>query len=285
MGQKVKYEADLHCHTTASDGLLTPEEVVQLASKVGLKALGITDHDTIEGWSEAEKAAAGVGIRIIKGIEINTEWEQKEVHILGYGMEAKLSNLSIQIHEIQKKRIVRIEEILEKLKVLGMEITFDEVTEYVHGESVGRPHVAQAIVKRGFAATIQEAFENFLKIGTPAYVPRYKLNPTQAIGIIRDAGGIAVLAHPGVQIKEAEIDIWVKNGLQGIEVNHPDHSLEDCRKYKMVAERMGLVATGGSDFHGCGMNAKSRLGDWGVSMEIVEKIESMLDLRVRTKNE
>lgn len=273
MSNKSRAEADLHCHTTASDGLLTPGEVVKLAYSKGLKAVGITDHDTIDGWEEAEKTAEKVPIKIVKGIEINTDWQGREIHILGYLLEKHSAAFSERIKELQQKRTERIRNILDKLHSLNIDIEFDEVRYFVKGESMGRPHVAQAMVKKGYTADFREAFDNYLRVGAPAYVPRYKLTPTQAIRIIREAGGVAVLAHPGSQNIEKDIEGWVQEGLQGIEVYHPEHSSGESVRYGILAERLGLISTGGSDFHGDSIKTGIDIGDWGVDMEVVDLLE------------
>lgn len=276
MVQKAKYEADLHCHTTASDGLLTPGDTILHALKRGLKALAITDHDTVDGWEEAGKAAESLGVQLISGIEINTDWEGKEVHILGFGMEKDNSRFRAELTDLQQRRITRAKEILEKLKTLKIDISLTDVMQYANGESVGRPHIAQAMVKKGYASGFKVAFDRYLKIGCPAYVPREKLNPVKAIKIIRDAGGVAVLAHPGANITESNIQQWVREGLQGIEIEHPDHSLDDKIRLDRIAARKGLIATGGSDYHGPAIKQGIDLGDWGVGLAIVHQLNRMI---------
>jgi predicted metal-dependent phosphoesterase TrpH len=276
MYRKSKYEADLHCHTSASDGSLTPEGIIEHAAKRGLRAIAVTDHDTIDGWTNAGEAAKRLGILFIKGIEINTDWESKEVHILGFGMDENNRIFKDQLFDLQEKRILRIKEILEKLKRFKIDIAFEDVLQYARGDSIGRPHVAQAMVKKGYIASIKVAFDRYLKIGCPAYVPRYKLSPTQAIKIIRDSGGIPVLAHPGVQDLESDISQWVREGLRGIEITHPDHSLDDTIKYRKIAEKEDLIPTGGSDYHGPVLKSGIELGDWGVGLDIVDQLEQMI---------
>jgi predicted metal-dependent phosphoesterase TrpH len=271
-----RYEADLHCHTSASDGTLSPGECVRLAARRGLKALAVTDHDTIEGWPEAESIAKQCGIRLLRGIEINTDWNSREIHILGFEMRANNPVFQARLEELQSKRATRIKDILLKLNKIGHTIEFDEVMQYVSGKSAGRPHIAQAMVKHGVASNVRDAFDRYLKRGCPAYVPRYKLTPEEAIEIIRNAGGVAVIAHPGAQELGSEIDDWVKAGLQGIEVYHPDHSFQENIHYTMLAERLGLVITGGSDFHGPGIKPGIELGDWGVGLDAVEQILSLV---------
>lgn len=270
---KSKFEVDLHCHTTASDGLLKPSEIVERAYNKGLKAIGITDHDTIDGWQDAENSADRLPIQIIKGIEINTDWQQREIHILGYLMDQNSFSFNSRIKDLQQKRILRVKEILNKLELLSIDITFDEVRGYAKGNSIGRPHVAQAIIDRGYVGDFREAFDRYLRVGAPAYVPRYKLTPAEAIGMIREANGVAVLAHPGVQKIEKEIKGWVEHGLQGIEVYHPDHSLEDSARYHIMTQKLGLISTGGSDFHGKRIKSGIDIGDWGVDLEIIDQLE------------
>jgi len=267
-----RIEADLHCHTTASDGLLRPEEVVMLAARSGLKALAITDHDTIAGWEKAREAAEQVGIILVKGIEINTDGNGQEIHILGYGMDEKNPCFLKKLLDLQERRIERIKAILEKLAKIQVNISLEEVMEFARGESVGRPHIAQTLEKYGYARSVKEAFEKYLKAGAPAYVPRNKVSPALAIEIIHQAGGSAVLAHPGHNLTEKIIAYWAEQGLDGIEVSHPDHSPEETVKYRLLAEKLKLVATGGSDFHGPGAGRNVKLGDWGVGLEVIDQL-------------
>lgn len=274
--EKAKFQADLHCHTSISDGTLTPGEIVEHAVRRGLKALAITDHDTIDGWTEAGRAACRLGILLVEGIEINTEWQGREVHFLGYGLRKDDEGFKKQLRIIQEKRLTRVKKILAKLSELKIDIKLDEVMFFVGGESIGRPHVAQALIKKGYEADFKRAFNKYLKIGAPAYIPRYKLNPTGAIKMIREAGGVAVLAHPGSRIKEEEIREWKEAGLQGIEVSHPEHSVEESHKYRQLAQKMELIATGGSDYHGPGIKPGIEIGDWGVGLDTVEQLLKLM---------
>lgn len=266
------FEADLHCHTTASDGLLTPTELVRLVAKLGLKGVAITDHDTIQGWEEAVDAGENYQIQILRGIELNTNWHGKEVHILGYELDASSSYLLEKLKGLSKARLQRMHEILERLATLGINISEDEVRVYARGESIGRPHIAQVLINRGLVGSIREGFEQYIGIGAPAYVPRYKLTPEEGIEIIRNAKGVAVLAHPGINRLEEGIPDWVEVGLQGIEVWHSDHKPEDVTRYGTIAEQYGLLTTGGSDFHGESQKPGVEIGCWGVSLDVVEQI-------------
>ncbi|MFZ3132460.1 MAG: PHP domain-containing protein [Desulfosporosinus sp.] len=266
------YEADLHCHTTASDGLLSPTELVQLAAQLGLKGIGITDHDTIQGWQEAEEAGANYQIRILKGIELNTNWYGKEVHILGYEADSSSNYLTDKLRDLRNARKQRMLKIIDRLKDLGINITFDEVQQFAQGESIGRPHVAQALIARGYVRDVKEGFDRYIGIGAPAYIPSYKLTSEEGIHLIREAHGVAVLAHPGVHRLEEGIPDWVKAGLQGIEVRHSQHNPDDEKRYLEIAQEYRLLTTGGSDFHGEACKPGVNLGGWGVSLDVLQRI-------------
>ena len=272
------YEADLHCHTTASDGLLTPTELVHLAAERGLKGVGITDHDTIQGWREAEAAGVDYQMRILRGIELSTEWRGKEVHLLGYFVDGASSYLNDQLRGLRKAREQRMLEILLRLETQEIYISVGEVRKFVHGESIGRPHIAQALMERGYVRSISEGFDRYIGLGAPAYVPRYKLTPEEGINIIRESGGVAVLAHPGVHRIEAGIREWVQIGLQGIEVSHSGHKQEDEKRYQVIAQQYNLLTTGGSDFHGEGIKPGVVLGGWGVSLDVLNQIRDLAKL-------
>ena len=266
------YEADLHCHTTASDGLLSPTKLVQLAAKLGLKGIGITDHDTIQGWKEADQAGVNYQIRILKGIELNTNWDGKEVHILGYQLDSSSNFLISKLRVLRNARQKRMVEILDRFKDLGINISVDEVQQFAMGESIGRPHIVQVLIERGYVRSIREGFDRYIGMGAPAYVPRYKLTPEEGIYLIREAHGVAVLAHPGVHRLEEGIPAWVKVGLQGIEVLHSQHSPDDEKRYLEIAQEYRLLTTGGSDFHGEARKPGVNLGGWGVSLDVIQQI-------------
>lgn len=268
-------EVDLHCHTTASDGLLTPWELVKAASECGLKAVGITDHDTMSGWEEAEKAGDYFGVDILRGIELNTDWSGIEVHILGYELDPNNTMLQEKLSALRDARFNRMYSILEKLQELGIDIQESEINSIARGESVGRPHIAQALVNRGVVSTIKEAFDTYIGSEGPAYVPRYKLSPEEGIALVRAAAGVAILAHPGVHALGKGVPQWIKAGLQGVEVSHSEHSIEDEARCRKLAENHNLIMTGGSDFHGEARKPGIHIGDWGTSYEVVEEIRSL----------
>lgn len=275
MGIKRFPEADLHCHTTASDGLLTPYELIKAASEIGLKAVGITDHDTVSGWSESIKAGKEFGVEILKGIELNTEWQGTEVHILGYEPDQESKQFQDKLRELREARMKRMLKILDRLHNMKIDISVSEIKAIAKGESVGRPHIAQALIQHGYAKSIKDAFTQYIGAKAPAYVPRFKLAPKEGINLIREAGGVAVLAHPGQHDLGKFIQIWVNEGLQGVEVSHSDHTPEEERQYREISRKFHLIMTGGSDFHGEGRKMGVKLGGWGVSYDVVEQIRDL----------
>ena len=248
---------DLHCHSTASDGTLSPAEVVDLAVSSGLSALALTDHDTIEGVAEAAGAARKVGLDFVPGIEISCDVPRPAtMHLLGYGFDPRnpvLLDLTTRLIEGRNDRNPRI---IRKLNELGVTITMEEVEAEAGGTVVGRPHIAAVLLRKGYVSSIKQAFDKYLAQGAPAYFDKERLTPKQAIGLVLESGGVPVLAHP-VQLRtenDAQLERIVKDltdlGLVGLEVIHSDHDAALVEKYSMLAERYGLIKTGGSDFHG-----------------------------------
>jgi len=275
------WEADLHCHTSASDGLLTPRQLVQLAAERKIRAVGITDHDTIQGWAEAELAGSEYGVDVLRGIELNTDWNGIEVHILGYQINAESTYLHERLKYLRMARQQRMLEILERLYELGIVLTANDIQEFAQGESTGRPHIAQALVKHGYVSNNREAFTRYLAQGAPAYVPRFKLTPEEGIQLVRQAEGVAVLAHPGVHRLEVGVPAWVGVGLQGIEVRHSEHGPAEEERCRTVAEQYGLLMTGGSDFHGEARKPGVELGGWGVKLDVVREIRLLARAGIR----
>ena len=251
---------DLHVHTNASDGMLSPAEMVRYARARGLSAVAVTDHDTVEGVEEALAAGADVGMEVVPGIEISVEHHLGTLHILGYYINHHDRRLQERIAVLQKARNERNPRIVEKLRNFGVAITLQQVEQEAGTGQVGRPHFAKVMVQQGYVRTEREAFERYLKKGARAYVDKYRFAQDAAIGCIRDAGGVAVLAHPAIVGRQgsavlqelvAELSAC---GLQGIEVYYPDHSIRQQELYKSLAQLYNLIETGGSDFHGNGMN-------------------------------
>jgi 3',5'-nucleoside bisphosphate phosphatase len=247
---------DLHMHSTCSDGTYSPSELVQRAKAAGVTRMALTDHDTVAGLSEARSEAERQGIAFIGGLEISAELQPGTMHILGYGFDEASPDLLDKLEYVQRARRERNPKIVEKLRVLGLELTMEEVAAKAGGTVVGRPHFAQVMVEKGYAQSTQEVFDKYLAKGKPAYLDKVRLSPEESVAAIRAAGGVAVLAHP-LQLKakdDADLDAMVERlaraGLQGMECYYRNHTEEDTRRFLALAERHGLFATGGSDFHG-----------------------------------
>ncbi|KXG76892.1 Phosphoribosyl 1,2-cyclic phosphate 1,2-diphosphodiesterase [Fervidicola ferrireducens] len=242
---------DLHIHTIYSDGTLTPEQVVDKAFSLKLRAIAITDHDTVEGIEPAlNRAKEYLSFEVIPGIEINSFYLDEEVHILGYYIDWKSSILRLTLKALQEERIERTKRIIEKLKDLGIEINLEDISEKASCASIGRPHIAMALVEKKVVSSIEEAFEFYLDKGKPAYVPREKITPYYAVDIVKKSGGISVLAHPGKVKNQSIVKSLINYGIQGIEVYHKDHDEEKVQYYQSIAAKYGLLMTGGSDCHG-----------------------------------
>ncbi|MGC8763883.1 MAG: PHP domain-containing protein [Acidobacteriota bacterium] len=247
---------DLHTHSTCSDGTFSPEELVRQAKAAGVTHLALTDHDTVEGVGAAARAAAEEGLAFLPGIEISAEFQPGTLHILGYGLDSLNGRLRGRLEEVQRWRRERNPKIVERLNELGMEVTLEEVAARAGGDLVGRPHFAQTLLDKGYVKSRQEAFDRFLAKGRPAYVDKLRLSPRESIALIREAGGIAVLAHP-LQLKIEDpqaLDAFVGElsglGLQGLECYYRNHTEEDEKRFLALARKYGLLVTGGSDFHG-----------------------------------
>ncbi len=242
--------ADLHLHTTFSDGTFTPEEVVAQAQRYGLGALALTDHDTVEGCPRAIAACRAAGIEFITGTELTGEHDNYEIHILGYFVDPAHQRLLSEMAKFQAVRQSRIHEMVAKLNGLGIPLQADTVFALANCHSPGRPHVARALVQGGFCDEMDEAFERFLKRGKPAWVPKFKMSATEAIALLHEAGGLAVLAHPGLNRTDDVIPDLVAAGLDGIECFHAKHSTAMSEHYLEIADEYRLLVTGGSDCHG-----------------------------------
>jgi predicted metal-dependent phosphoesterase TrpH len=263
--------ADLHIHTQASDGWLAPSVAVQQANKAGLSAISIADHDSVGGIEAAIEAGNKHGIEVIPGVELSSGFEGRELHILGYFIDWRDKRLQNKLFAIQGARIDRAKRILEKLRGLDINISYN-VTIVIAGGAIGRPKIAQAILDRGYVRTVQEAFERYLGIDGPAYVEKYPLQPAEAIGIIQKAGGIAALAHPVFCRTDELLPELVEQGLQAIEVYHSKHDASDTRHFEQLAKKYGLLVVGGSDAHG----KEVPVGAVRISYEFVEKLKEEL---------
>lgn len=259
---------DLHVHTTASDGFYSPEEVIKKANTIGLAGIAITDHDTVSGLRAAIIFINRENIKLdlIPGIEINTEWDEEEIHILGYYIDYENKKLINRLAEIKNSRFIRARKMITKLKKTGVDIDFGQVQKIARGDLIGRPHIAWAMVEKGYVFSIKEAFEKYIGKGKPAYVPRYKIFPQEAIELIKHVGGIAILAHPGLLNSSDNFKSVMNMGVEGIEVLYPEHSQEQIKKYTEFCNNKNLLLTGGSDYHGMvGEGSRNKLGCCGVN--------------------
>ena len=244
---------DLHLHTTASDGRLTPSALVALAAQVGLDVMSVTDHDTIAGLAEAREAAAGRGIRLVDGIEMTAVDDGRDVHVLGYFFDPEDEKFNQFLRTQRLARVERVYEIARRLASLGSGIDVEALLEAVPGDSgrsVGRPAVADALVAAGHAVDRCDAFDRLLGSGRPAFVPRRGPDVAEVVATIAAAGGIASLAHPGLMDVDERIPGYAAAGLSAIEVRHRDHDEDDEARYRTLAQQLGLGVSGGSDFHG-----------------------------------
>lgn len=274
---------DLHLHTTASDGVMTPSEIVNYAKNKGLQAIAITDHDTIEGLKEGLLEGERIGLEVIPGIEISAEHSPGSMHLLGFFIDVNHPILKERLEYLQRARAERNPRMAEKLNKLGINITFDEVLKVSGGGQVGRPHFAQVLIEKGYVRSFQEAFDRFLKKGAPAYVEKMRFSAEESIHFINEANGVAVLAHPntlqlnGYSELENLILRLVKKGLRGIEAYYPEHSALEVAQYKTLAERHGLLVTGGTDYHGIeknGLDIGVGRGEMRLPYSIVENLKA-----------
>ena len=244
---------DLHMHTTASDGRLTPVELVDRAAAAGLKTISVTDHDTIAAIADVKAAAEKKGIRVINGIEVSAIDHGRDVHMLGYFFDPASQPLSALLMSQRMLRVMRVKEMANTLAKLNMPIDVDSILLAAAarpGSSIGRPQIAREMLRAGHVKSVQEAFDKWLATGKPAYEPRMGPRPAEVVDTIHQAGGLASLAHPGVTKRDELIAPLVERGLDAIEVYHSDHTPDDVTDYRGLAVRLGVLITGGSDFHG-----------------------------------
>ena len=275
---------DLHLHTTASDGVLSPSGVVRYAKAKGLQAIAITDHDTIEGCEEGLSEGERIGFEVIPGIEISAEYSSGSMHILGFFLDIHHPLLNERLEYLQKARAERNPKMVARLNQLGIEVTYEEVLKASGGGQVGRPHFANVLLEKKVVKSFQEAFDRFLKKGAPAYVDKFRFTSKEALHFINEAGGVAVLAHPntlgvnGYSELEKLIARLADEGLKGIEVYYPEHSAVEVAQYKTLADRYSLVSTGGTDYHGIEKNELDigvGRGEMKLPYSIVEKIKAV----------
>ena len=274
---------DLHVHSTFSDGSFTPEELIHEAVRVGLSAIALTDHDTTAGVPRLTAAATSTSVRAIAGVEISADVKSGTMHMLGYMIDPGNQTLIDRLKWLREGRETRNAEILEKLNRLGFGLTWEEVSAFAEEDVVGRPHFAQALLARNLVKDKNEAFDKYLGKGKPAYADRRRMTPENSIQLIRGAGGVAVLAHPftlnlSAEALKKQVSELRDCGLGGIEVFYSEHTPQMVSQYLNLAKELGLVATGGSDFHGA-MNPDIKLGSGFGSLHVPDEVVAQLCAR------
>ena len=266
---------DLHMHSTASDGSRSPSEVVRAAKRASLSAIALTDHDTVAGLVEARTVGAEIGVRIVNGVELSAVEGETETHLLGLHLRdtAVLERGLIDLREMRGRRAARIVELLQSQ---GVQVTLDDVLIQAGAGAIGRPHVARALVADGWATDVRDAFDRYLGAGRPAYVAKDQLGMREAIAMVHAAGGLAVLAHPGGAGTRERIEALVAIGLDGIEVKHPSHSSQDTSRLKAFVDQLGLIPSGGSDWHGAGDGPRT-IGMMNVPADWLRRQEERLE--------
>lgn len=275
----LQFKIDLHTHTTASDGTFSPAQLVQRAAQVGISTLAITDHDSTEALPEALPVAQELGIRLIPGVEFGTNWRNAEVHMLGYFFDPDHPQMRQTLADLREGRLERGRRMVEKLNALGLsDISWERVEQIAAGGSVGRPHVAQALIERGYATTVNDAFAKYLGRGKSAYVERTQITPEECIALVHSAGGVVSLAHPTwVTDVEKLLPALVEAGLDAIETYYGLYTPDTIAWLESLARQYHLVPTGGTDFHGHEGLLHAELGSGSLPYECLEELERRLN--------
>lgn len=266
------FYADLHMHTNFSDGTYTPEELAGHAKRCGFRAVALTDHDTMEGCARMGVACEAGGVEFIPATELTAEHGGHELHMLGYFLDAQNERLATDLAKFQQVRQQRIYDMVKRLNEMNVPIQAEAVFALANCRSPGRPHVARTLVQGGFCRSLDEAFERFLRKGKPAWVPKFKISATDAINLIHHAGGLAVMAHPGLNHNDDLIPDLVAAGMDGIECFHTKHSTTMNQRYLMIADKYHLLVTGGSDCHGMS-KGKPLIGTIKIPYDCVERLK------------
>lgn len=270
---------DLHCHTTASDGVVSPCDIISHAEKEGITVIAIADHDTVDGLDQASKAAKEAGVKFIPAIELSVAFPKGYFHLLGYGIQYENKAFRERLDQLRIVREERVIKMVERLKLAGVHIKHEDVQKEQNGSAPGKPHVARALVRKGYAGNVQAAMKAYLNLGAPGYVPKENISPEAAIELIKSVGGLSVLAHPkSLKADDSEeydrlIEQFVSQGGAGIEVYASIHDDHDVKFFNEIARRHDLLVTGGSDFHG---DNGVRLGYYGRCRPIPETCSQQL---------
>lgn len=275
--------ADLHLHTRHSDGTYTASELVKTARRVGLSTISVTDHDTLEGCAEVALEAARLGLDFIPGTEVTAEIEGRELHILAYFLDPDHAELRVELGEAQAIRQERVRDMVARLNAAGVGLRVEDVFRMANCNAPGRPHVARALVEGGFCAHLDEAFERYLKKDRPGWVPKRKMSAERALYLIHAAGGVAVMAHPALNHDDSLVDRLARLGVDGLECFHPKHSNSASAKYEAMAQRLGLLVTGGSDCHGVSKN-RPTIGTVRLPMTHVDRLRERHEAILRARS-
>jgi len=268
-------KADLHTHTTFSDGACSPEELIKKAVSAGIEILSVTDHDNIKGFKPAYEAGKKFGVDVIPGVEISSEISNREIHILGYFFDPDNPELERYLNFFREERIKRASRIVHKLNNLGFDIHINEVLDKAANSSVGRPHIAQVMLEKGIVNSYYEAFNKYIGNGMPAFEKKVHVSPESAFKIIADAGGLSFVAHPG-NIPEHLLKELIEAGMDGIEVVHPSHNKLQQKFYKGIVNSYFLLSSGGSDYHGGKREDENNLGQFYTTASAVEAMRKRL---------
>jgi len=279
-------KADLHLHTTASDGRISPEEIVRLAAQDGVEVIAITDHDTVDGIEAALAAARSFpSLTVIPGVEINTDVPHGEVHVLGFFIDHTQPRLQQRLEILRQSRRARARRMLDKLAELGMPLEWQRIEELAAGGAIGRPHIALALLERGYVSTVRQAFDLFIGREGPAYVEREKIKPLEAVEMVVAAGGLPALAHPAnIDNLDSFLDQLQAAGLVALEAYYNNYSQEVTKQLVALAQKRGLIPCGGSDFHGLDSQSETPVGGVPLPRKCVEQLlarSGKISLRVR----
>jgi predicted metal-dependent phosphoesterase TrpH len=270
---------DLHMHSTFSDGMCTPTRLVEMAVEQKLSAIGLTDHDCMDGIGEAVDEGAKNNVEIIPGVELSSEFNDRDLHILGYCIDPNHAGFQEMLRKFRDTRYQRGLKIIEKLSKLGIDLDQKDVMEKAGRGSLGRPHIAAVLVEKGHVSRTGEAFDKYIAEGGPAYVKKYKLSPRDAVEHIHDAGGLAFVAHPGISVSRIDdLKILLEHGFDGIEVYHPGHFPGTIKELTALAEELGLLVSGGTDFHGF-KDRDMPIGSLNIPYEVLDTIKKRASAR------
>ena len=268
-------KVDLHIHTNYSDGFHSPEEIIVKAKNHGFEAISITDHDNLSGIKEATEKGDEIGIEVIPGVEISSDIKDREIHILGYFVETESVELERYLNFFREERLKRAVRIVNKLNLLGLSISIDDVMEKAKNSAVGRPHIAQAMMEKGLTSNFYEAFNKYIGNNGPAYEKKVHISPQSAFKIINDAGGLSFIAHPGY-MEESLLKELIDEGVDGIEVIHSSHSQQQVKFYRGIVNEYFLLESGGSDFHGGKREDDKNFGTYFTKYSVIEAMRKRL---------